>query len=120
VARRVGIFSRILVIDEATSGWLNPLTDHHNPTDTSRASQPQEHNDYRYCLIRIVTVCGYDRVCVMDAGKVAEIGTPLELFRKGGLFKSLCFGEQDQHRGGVTCRGSLMTNEDVNKCLPWA
>lgn len=33
----------------------------------------------------------YDRILVMDAGKVAEFDTPLELFDKeGSIFRSLC------------------------------
>ena len=33
----------------------------------------------------------YDRVLVMDAGRVAEFDTPLALFdREGSIFRSLC------------------------------
>ena len=33
----------------------------------------------------------YDRVLVMDAGRVAEFDTPLNLIqREGGIFRSMC------------------------------
>lgn len=40
---------------------------------------------------RIRTIIGWDRISVMDAGLIAELGTPLELFdNEGGIFRSLC------------------------------
>jgi ABC-type multidrug transport system fused ATPase/permease subunit len=40
---------------------------------------------------RLRTVLWYDRVYVMDQGRVAEEGSPLELFRReGGLFREMC------------------------------
>ncbi len=33
----------------------------------------------------------YDRILVLDQGKIAEMGTPLELVnRKGGIFAKMC------------------------------
>lgn len=39
---------------------------------------------------RLRTIIGYDRICVMDSGRIAELDTPLELWRKGGIFRSMC------------------------------
>lgn len=39
---------------------------------------------------RLKTVVNYDRVCFMDVGQVAEMGTPIELWGKDGLFKAMC------------------------------
>lgn len=38
---------------------------------------------------RLNTIMDYDLILVMDAGKAAEIGPPLELINKGGLFAEL-------------------------------
>ncbi|RDW59258.1 plasma membrane ATP-binding cassette transporter [Coleophoma crateriformis] len=39
---------------------------------------------------RIRTIVHYDRVCVMDQGKIVELGTPMELWKSGGLFRGMC------------------------------
>lgn len=39
---------------------------------------------------RLKTILNYDRIVVMDAGRVAEVGTPWELFCMGGIFTSMC------------------------------
>ncbi|KAK4498512.1 hypothetical protein PRZ48_011170 [Zasmidium cellare] len=39
---------------------------------------------------RLRTILSFDRICVMDAGQIAELGTPKELWERGGLFRRLC------------------------------
>lgn len=39
---------------------------------------------------RLRTIIAYDRVLVMDAGKIAEFDTPSNLFVRGGIFYGLC------------------------------
>jgi ATP-binding cassette subfamily C (CFTR/MRP) protein 1 len=40
---------------------------------------------------RLRTIIGWDRIAVMDAGRIAEIAPPLELFDStDGIFRSLC------------------------------
>ncbi|EEY18039.1 multidrug resistance-associated protein [Verticillium alfalfae VaMs.102] len=39
---------------------------------------------------RLRTIIGYDRICVMDAGRIAELGTPLELWQRDGIFRGMC------------------------------
>ena len=40
---------------------------------------------------RLRTIIGWDRIAVMDAGEIVELGTPKELFeREDGMFRSLC------------------------------
>jgi len=42
-----------------------------------------------YCPIdRLNTIIGYDRVCVMDGGRVAELDTLANLFEQS--FRSMC------------------------------
>ena len=37
------------------------------------------------------TIIGYDRICVLDAGQIAEFDTPANLFNMpGGIFRSMC------------------------------
>jgi ABC-type multidrug transport system fused ATPase/permease subunit len=39
---------------------------------------------------RLDTIMHCDRICVMDAGRVAELGPPAELMAdKGGMFRAL-------------------------------
>ncbi len=38
---------------------------------------------------RLDTVMGYDRVVVLDKGKVAEVGHPQQLLESGGKFRDL-------------------------------
>lgn len=53
---------------------------------------------------RLKTIIDYDRICVMDAGQIAELDTPANLYNQGGIFRGMCersgirredfFGEQ--------------------------
>jgi ATP-binding cassette subfamily C (CFTR/MRP) protein 1 len=39
---------------------------------------------------RLTTIINYDRICVMDAGQIAELDRPLALYEQGGIFRSMC------------------------------
>lgn len=40
---------------------------------------------------RLQTIIGYDRICVIDSGKVVEFGTPAYLFQQqDGVFRGMC------------------------------
>ena len=81
--------TRILVCDEATAA-LDTETDDY----IQRIMQRAFRNRTVICIAhRLRTVLWYDRICVMDAGQVAELGTPLELFStKDGIFRQMCVG----------------------------
>ncbi|KAI1493696.1 P-loop containing nucleoside triphosphate hydrolase protein [Biscogniauxia mediterranea] len=85
--------NRIVVCDEATAAL---------DTETDARMQWTMRTAFRdktviYVAHRLRTVLGYDRICVMENGCVAELGTPLELFReKGGIFRDMCV------RDGIT------------------
>lgn len=62
-------------------------------------------------LDRLRTIIGYDRICVMDAGEVAEFDTPVNLYQKtDGIFRGMC------EHSNITLEDIRLTrklNEDV-------
>ena len=79
--------SRILVFDEATSSL---------DTDTDELVQVAMRKSTRdktvLCIAhRLRTVLWYDRVCVMDEGKIVELASPAELWDDPeGYFRRMC------------------------------
>mmetsp|Transcript_129522 Transcript_129522/g.415221 ORF Transcript_129522/g.415221 Transcript_129522/m.415221 type:complete len:1382 (-) Transcript_129522:118-4263(-) len=86
LARALLRSNKILLLDEATSAV---------DVDTDNLIQQTIRSEFAQqtvlCIAhRISTVMASDRVCVVDAGKVAEIGTPQELLAKpDSRFKKL-------------------------------
>ncbi|KAI1391160.1 ATP-binding cassette transporter protein YOR1-like protein [Hypoxylon trugodes] len=87
LARALARGSRIIVCDEATSSV---------DMETDNAIQRTMAQGFKgrtlLCIAhRLRTIVGYDRICVMDAGSIAELGPPLELWRiEGGVFRGMC------------------------------
>ncbi|KAI0360724.1 multidrug resistance-associated ABC transporter [Trametes cingulata] len=79
--------SRIIVLDEATSS-----VDVETDAKVQRTIQTEFSSSTLLCIAhRLNTIVYYDRILVMDAGKVAEFDTPLNLFDKeDSIFRSLC------------------------------
>ena len=50
--------------------------------------------DSRFTLAladRLQTIIGYDRICVVDAGRIVEFDTPRRLFdMEDGIFRGMC------------------------------
>ncbi|RYP63702.1 hypothetical protein DL770_009316 [Monosporascus sp. CRB-9-2] len=87
LARALVRGSRVIVCDEATSS-VDVETD-----DKIQATMAAAFRGRTLLCIahRLRTIIGYDRVCVMDAGRIAELGTPRELWeRPGGIFRGMC------------------------------
>ncbi|ODN79695.1 hypothetical protein L202_03623 [Cryptococcus amylolentus CBS 6039] len=78
---------RVLLLDEATSS-VDPRTD----ALIQRIIQSQFSNTTIISIAhRLQTVAYYDRILVMDAGKVAEFDSPLDLFDESeSIFRALC------------------------------
>ena len=58
---------------------------------------------------RLRTIIGYDRICVLDAGQIAEFDTPANLYNvASGIFRSMC------DRSSITL-GDIKTAEKVNE-----
>lgn len=87
LARALVRNSRIIVCDEATSSV---------DMETDAKIQNTIATGFRgktlLCIAhRLRTIVGYDRICVMDAGGIAELDSPLELWkREGGIFRGMC------------------------------
>ncbi|QRV97503.1 ABC transporter transmembrane region [Ceratobasidium sp. AG-Ba] len=87
LARALVKDSKIIVLDEATAS-VDYETDKNIQDTISR-----EFADKTLLCIahRLKTIIGYDRICVLDAGQIAEFDTPAALFeRKDGIFRSMC------------------------------
>jgi len=56
---------------------------------------------------RLRTIVGYDRILVMDAGNVAELDTPVNLYDQGGIFRSMC------DRSGIS-RQDFFTSQEAH------
>jgi len=86
LARALVKNSKIIVLDEATAS-VDYETDH--------KIQDTIASEFKDCTIlciahRLRTIIGYDRICVLDAGKVAEYDTPANLYIKNGIFRGMC------------------------------
>ncbi|KAJ2611751.1 hypothetical protein EV177_003333 [Coemansia sp. RSA 1804] len=88
LARALVRRSRLIVMDEATAS-VDFDTDSRIQT-TIRG--PEFANSTLLCIAhRLRTIIDYDRVLVLDDGRVAEFDTPHNLLQKeGGIFKRLC------------------------------
>ncbi|KAL9112429.1 MAG: hypothetical protein Q9227_003271 [Pyrenula ochraceoflavens] len=87
LARALVRDSRIIVCDEATSS-----VDFETDEKIQRTMATGFKGKTLLCIAhRLKTIINYDRICVMDAGQIAELGRPGELFEKeGGIFRGMC------------------------------
>lgn len=87
LARALVIDTKVLILDEATAS-----VDY----ETDRKIQDTIATEFQdrtiLCIAhRLRTIIGYDRICVMDAGQIAEFDTPMSLFNNpSGIFRSMC------------------------------
>ncbi|KAJ1938073.1 ABC transporter C member 13 [Kickxella alabastrina] len=76
---------KILVLDEATANV---------DLETDGNMQELIKKEFNECTVltiahRLETVMNSDRIIVMERGEIAEIGSPQDLLKKGGLFADL-------------------------------
>ncbi|CEH17074.1 Multidrug resistance-associated protein/mitoxantrone resistance protein, ABC superfamily [Ceraceosorus bombacis] len=87
MARALLRAGKVIIMDEASSS-VDFTTDE---AIQSAIQDGFKHSTVLTIAHRLSTVVGYDRILVMDAGRVAEYDTPAALLSKtDGLFKSLC------------------------------
>jgi ATP-binding cassette, subfamily C (CFTR/MRP), member 1 len=86
LARALVRNSKITICDEATSS-----IDFETDLKIQRAMSEGFKGRTLLCIAhRLKTIIGYDRICVMDHGKVAEVASPLALYDADGIFRSMC------------------------------
>lgn len=87
LARALVRGSQIIVCDEATSS-----VDMETDDKIQRTMASAFRGKTLLCIAhRLRTIINYDRICVMDKGRIAEIGTPMQLFEmEGGIFRGMC------------------------------
>lgn len=86
LARALVRGSRIIVCDEATSS-----VDFATDLKIQRTMMEGFRGKTLLCIAhRLRTIIGYDRICVMDQGRIAELGEPLDVFDLGGIFTGMC------------------------------
>ena len=87
LARALVRGSQIIVCDEATSS-----VDMETDQKIQRTIQTGFKGKTLLCIAhRLKTIINYDRICVMDQGRIAELDTPLALWQdEEGIFRSMC------------------------------
>ncbi|KAI0019610.1 ATP-binding cassette transporter protein YOR1-like protein [Xylariomycetidae sp. FL0641] len=105
LARALVRGSQIIVCDEATSS-VDMETD-----AKIQATMAVGFRGKTLLVIahRLRTIVGYDRICVMDAGRIAELDSPAELYkREDGIFRSMC------ERSGIRPEDIDMARRELN------
>lgn len=102
LARAIVARPRVMVLDEATSA-VDMATD-----ALIQRSIREEFTEATLVVIahRLSTIADFDRILVLGDGRVAEYGTPQELWERDGgkgVFRGMCeeSGEKDRLRGIV-------------------
>ncbi|KAF2134156.1 ABC multidrug transporter-like protein [Dothidotthia symphoricarpi CBS 119687] len=86
LARALVRQSQIIVCDEATSS-----VDQETDARIQKTIISGFKGKTLLCIAhRLKTIITYDRICVMDAGLIAELDTPAKLYDQGGIFTSMC------------------------------
>ncbi|KAL4916762.1 P-loop containing nucleoside triphosphate hydrolase protein [Aspergillus aurantiobrunneus] len=87
LARALVRNARIIICDEATSS-VDFATDQRIQKTMAEGFQGKT----LLCIAhRLRTIIHYDRICVMDQGSIAEMDTPLRLWKnKDGIFRAMC------------------------------
>ena len=86
LARALVRNSQIIVCDEATSS-VDMETDQKIQHTIATAFRGRT----LLCIAhRLKTITNYDRICVMDQGRIAELEHPLTLWERGGIFRGMC------------------------------
>ncbi|KAH8995028.1 ABC transporter [Lactarius akahatsu] len=86
LARALVKDSKILILDEATAS-----VDY----ETDRKIQETIADEFRdrtiLCIAhRLRTIISYDRICVLDNGKIVEFDVPEVLYAQDGIFRGMC------------------------------
>lgn len=104
LARALVRNSRIIICDEATSS-----VDFETDRKIQRTMATGFKGKTLLCIAhRLRTIITYDRICVMDQGRIAELDSPLTLWeRQDGIFRSMC------DRSGIVREDFFAVDDDV-------
>ncbi|KAI1382043.1 ABC multidrug transporter [Hypoxylon crocopeplum] len=88
--------SKVVVLDEATASL-----DHVSDAAIQQVLRSAFSGKTILAIVhRLSTIMDYDRVVVMGSGKVCEVGPPLDLYQKKGIFYSMVRQSIEHGRGG--------------------
>ncbi|KAI1106117.1 ATP-binding cassette transporter protein YOR1-like protein [Jackrogersella minutella] len=105
LARALVRGSQIIVCDEATSS-----VDMETDDKIQKTMAVGFRGKTLLCIAhRLRTIIGYDRICVMDAGTIAELDSPYNLWKQGGIFRSMC------DRSGIRVEDIHSATADLNE-----
>ncbi|KAK6497918.1 hypothetical protein TWF481_012314 [Arthrobotrys musiformis] len=86
LARALVRGSRIIICDEATSS-----VDEETDRKIQKTMAEGFGSSTVLCIAhRLRTIIKYDRVVVLDQGRIIELDTPLNLWESGGVFRGMC------------------------------
>ena len=86
LARALVRGSQIIVCDEATSS-----VDFETDQKIQQTMMTGFKGKTLLCIAhRLKTIINYDRIVVMDSGRIAEVDTPLALYEANGIFRGMC------------------------------
>ncbi|KAL2867563.1 P-loop containing nucleoside triphosphate hydrolase protein [Aspergillus lucknowensis] len=104
LARALVRDSRIIICDEATSS-----VDMETDTRIQHTLASGFAGKTLLCIAhRLQTIIGYDRICVVEAGQIAQMDTPAKLYREeGGIFRGMC------DRSGIQLRDIEVAREGI-------
>lgn len=86
LARSLVRSSKVLILDEATAS-----VDYATDAKIQKTIAKEFAQSTILCIAhRLKTILHYDRILVMDQGRVAEKGTPWVLYKQKGLFRQMC------------------------------
>ncbi|KZT53818.1 hypothetical protein CALCODRAFT_486059 [Calocera cornea HHB12733] len=103
LARAIVRGAKVLILDEATASV---------DAETDNAIQASIRSELKHCTLmtiahRLQTIMDYDKIMVLDAGKLVEFDSPLKLLEKeGGIFRALVEESGDKEKLWETARTS--------------
>lgn len=86
LARAILKRSKVIVLDEATAS-----VDHDTDVKIQQTIRDRFKGSTLLCIAhRLSTICDYNKILVLDKGRVSQFGTPFDLIQTPGIFKQMC------------------------------
>ncbi|KAJ9131796.1 ABC multidrug transporter [Pleurostoma richardsiae] len=105
--------TKVVVLDEATASL-----DHRSDAAIQQVLRSAFRGKTILAIVhRLSTIMDYDRVVVMDAGRLREMGPPSELYQQGGVFYTMVRESVEHGRGGEWTAERLEMLDAVDRSL---